>query len=364
MRVVVVGAGVMGLGAARVLAERGHAVVVIDRFGVANPSSSSSGPTRIWRLAHPQRSMVRLARRTVDAWHELERRTGRTMLLQPGLLWRGSDALDVHAAVVAEGEAIELVDASEQARRFPELRPDERRPVAWQAEAGVVLAATAMAAQVELFARAGGVLSVGEVVLDVQARPEGGVRVVGERETYDADVAVVATGPWASELLQRIGVDVALEPVLEQVSYIQGPADWEQRPCVIDDFSSHGGEAFYSMPTPGVGYKIGIDTPLRPWEAGDLDRTPSRERMALTQALVERKLPGFDPHLLHSEVCSWTSSPDELFVLDRLGDVVFGCGDSGQGFKFLPLLGDVLADLAEGSPLEPDVAQFSLARFG
>ena len=43
MRIVVVGAGVMGLSAARVLAERGHEVIALDRFGVGNPMASSCG---------------------------------------------------------------------------------------------------------------------------------------------------------------------------------------------------------------------------------------------------------------------------------------------------------------------------------
>ena len=39
---------------------------------------------------------------------------------------------------------------------------------------------------------------------------------------------------------------------------------------------------------------------------------------------------------------------DEDFVLDREGRLVVGGGCSGQAFKFGPLLGDMLADLALG----------------
>ncbi|MEO8330512.1 MAG: pyridine nucleotide-disulfide oxidoreductase, partial [Candidatus Nanopelagicales bacterium] len=61
---------------------------------------------------------------------------------------------------------------------------------------------------------------------------------------------------------------------------------------------------------------------------------------------------------------SWTDSPDGQFILDRVGDVVVGCGDSGQGFKFLPMLGEILADLAEGHTVSTDVAGFDLRRLG
>ena len=44
--------------------------------------------------------------------------------------------------------------------------------------------------------------------------------------------------------------------------------------------------------------------------------------------------------------CTYTSTPDEAFVLDRVGRIVVGAGFSGQGFKFAPGVGAVLADLA------------------
>jgi sarcosine oxidase len=42
---------------------------------------------------------------------------------------------------------------------------------------------------------------------------------------------------------------------------------------------------------------------------------------------------------------------------------VLACGDSGAGFKFSALMGEVLADLAEGGEPDDDVASLGLARF-
>jgi sarcosine oxidase len=44
--------------------------------------------------------------------------------------------------------------------------------------------------------------------------------------------------------------------------------------------------------------------------------------------------------------CTYTSTPDAAFVLDRVGSVALGAGFSGHGFKFAPTIGRVLADLA------------------
>jgi glycine/D-amino acid oxidase-like deaminating enzyme len=157
--------------------------------------------------------------------------------------------------------------------------------------------------------------------------------------------------------------------VLEQVTYVRGgPSSgedgWQQRPCVIDvpaDASSFG---FYAMPTPGIGYKVGLDDPLRDFDPHDLDRSPDSEREREALDRVRLDLPGLDSTLVRSEVCTWTDSADGQFILDRLGDIVIGCGDSGQGFKFHPLFGEVIADLAEGKPGHPDTVGFSVSRFG
>jgi len=362
MRVVVVGTGVMGLPAARALAEAGHDVVALDRFGVGNRLSSSPGATRIWRFAHADRERVRLAAQMRDAWLELEAHVGRPLRGHQGLIWRGQNALDVLAALHAEGVQATEIDADRSRELFPEMRPMTDSAALWQPEAGIVFAAQALDAESERFVRAGGLLVAGADVLDVQARVGGGVMVHTDRGDHFGDVAVVTAGPWATHLLAPLGVDLDLQPQVSQVSYVRGPAGWEDRPTLVHDFDADD-EGFYALPTPGVGYKIGQDTPVRPWDAADLDRTPVPERAAATADLVRREFPGFDPAIVTSEVCTWTNSPDALFALGRVGDVVIGCGDSGEGFKWLPMFGEWLGGLAQGRPLAGDAQIFALERF-
>jgi sarcosine oxidase len=77
---------------------------------------------------------------------------------------------------------------------------------------------------------------------------------------------------------------------------------------------------------------------------------------------VRDRLPGLEPAGFGPETCLYTMTADEDFVLDRDGPVVVGGGCSGHAFKFGPLLGEVLADLALGA--EPPIARqrFSLRR--
>jgi len=66
--------------------------------------------------------------------------------------------------------------------------------------------------------------------------------------------------------------------------------------------------------------------------------------------------------MVGTERCIYDNSPDEDFIVDRVGRIVIGSGTSGHGFKFGPLLGEWLADLATGRGAGPP-ARFSLGRF-
>ena len=65
--------------------------------------------------------------------------------------------------------------------------------------------------------------------------------------------------------------------------------------------------------------------------------------------------------------CMYTMTPDGHFVIGahpEHPEVILGCGFSGHGFKFVPVLGEVLADLALGATPAYDLALFSPGRLG
>jgi sarcosine oxidase len=372
MRCVVVGAGAWGLPAAAELARRGHRVILVDRYGPANLLSSSPGPTRLWRITHTDGVRVRLALRSLEAMERLSSSAGEQVFLRRGLLWR-DDARGVRNvvdALVGEAVAFEVVDPSGVGRHLPGLRPDGRSAV-WTVEGGTVLAAVSMRAQQRLFSAAGGDLLVGRQVEEVTPGPSGIRLRLDDGTVLDADSVVLAPGPGGVRLLDALGVRLALRPRLEQVVHLgsrHDPAALDALACLVDrPRAGDDGEEvpnLYAMPTPGRGYKVGIDRPLRDLVEGDLDRTPSE---TVTRQITERvrlDITGVPAVPLDAQVHSWTASPDSRFVLDVLpGGVVVACGDSGEGFKFSALMGSVLADLAEGRTPDPDVASFGLARF-
>jgi sarcosine oxidase len=130
----------------------------------------------------------------------------------------------------------------------------------------------------------------------------------------------------------------------------------------------------YGLPVPDGGphagtYKVSHHTPGSAVHAFDpTDPAPlagdDPALLALLQGAVARLLPSLNPQPVATERCVYDNSPDSDFVLDRVGRIVVGCGTSGHAFKFGPLLGELLADLAEGRDAPVDLSRFRLHRNG
>jgi sarcosine oxidase len=107
----------------------------------------------------------------------------------------------------------------------------------------------------------------------------------------------------------------------------------------------------YGLPTPDGGlFKVGRHRSSPPVEMADADLAPDPRCDRPLAEAIARLLPDWGSQPVASERCFYDNSPDENFVLDRVGRIVIGAGTSGHGFKFGPLLGEVLADLAQGYP--------------
>lgn len=362
MRVVVVGAGAWGLPTAAELARRGHVVTLVDGLGYGHSLGSSSGPSRLWRLSHPDRRRVRLAQRAVQAWERLEARGGQSLLLRRGLLWRGASAEAVATALTAEGVASTWVDPADVGRFFPGLLATAEA-ACWQTDAGPVLAEAALSVSRALFECAGGTAVLGRWVTEVVPTSDGVAVGFADGDHLAADAAVVAAGPWTADLLRSLCVDLELVPVLEQVVYVDGSSGWLDLPCVFD--GPVGDQpGLYAMPTQGWGYKVGLDRALRGFSAADVNREPDPTITAEIVSRVARDFGALRSTVQSAQVCTWTDSPDGHFVIDvaHAGRVVLACGDSGEGFKFAALMGELLADRVEGRTPDADVAWFGLAR--
>ena len=339
-----VGAGAWGLPAAAELARRGHDVTLLDRHGPAHQLMSSSGPTRLWRLSHPDRLRVRLGAalgRGLGAARARERHH-RDPAPRPALARRrhlaarsprrSTPRASPHTVVEPRRRRLVLPGPAPRrpGRRSGRRPPDRcwpaprstRRPGCspWRAAASWSGPSCARST------RRGD---------DVVLRAEDGREFARRRRGAGA-------GPGCRRAARRARHRRRAPPGA-RAGLPRRPraARPTTMPCLYD--GPLGDEpGMYAMPTPGRGYKLGIDQPLREWHEDDLDRVPVPERVGRDlRARRAATSPTSTRPCLDAQVCSWTDSPDGRFVIDRVADgrVVLACGDSGEGFKFSALMG-------------------------
>ena len=323
--VVVVGAGVMGLATARVLAVAGRRVTVLEQFRVGHDRGSSHGSSRIVRLSYPEARWVRLAQEAYPLWRQLEAESGRTLLEQRGAIDLG-DWQPNRDALAACGVPFEVLDPSELARRFG-IADDG--PALFQPDGGIARADLVLEALLAAAVAAGAELHEGVRVAAIDHHGDsvtaGGVH---------ARAAVVTVGAWAPGL-----VSVDATPTSETSSYF---ALEEPLPSVID---TRGGAGHgYALPAPGVGLKAGLHQSGLPVDP-DLPLPPDAAILERTAEWVRRRFPGAG-ELVRSETCLYTTRAEDEFLLERRGRIVVGSACSGHGFKFAPAIGARLAALA------------------
>lgn len=365
MDVLVIGAGAWGLPSALDLVSRGHRVTLVDQYGPGNPYASSGGTTRLWRAADPSERRARAQVRAIAAMDRLAARLGTPVTRTLGLLWRDDVLLDATRAVLDDmGSPYRPIRAEEVGDVFPGLRPDGRDALLVE-QAGVVLADVLLAGALRSFRESGGRAQLRTTIAGLDVSGGSVTAHTAAGGLLRADHVVVAAGPGSRQLLDGLGVRLPLRTYLEQVVHFPDPGHPERYadyPCLFD--APLGAEpGLYCMPAGEKGYKVGLDTPLRPLEPGDLDRSPVEARTEHIRRRVERDLTSIVAVPGEQQVCSWTDSPDGDFVIDRLSDrVTVACGDSGEGFKFSALVGEHVADLVEDRA-DPELAeQWGIAR--
>ncbi|HET7237178.1 MAG TPA: FAD-dependent oxidoreductase [Actinomycetota bacterium] len=358
---IVVGGGVMGTSAARWLAARGRETLVLERFEIGNAFGSSAGPTRIFRLAHPEPEDVRMARVALELWRELEDEARETLLHPTGGLFAGPIAREWTLALEAAGERAAPIAAAEVGERWPAITFAPGTDVLWQDEGGVLMAERVVRAQARLAVAAGATVLEWSPVERVVATGLG-AEVGTLDEVFRAPIVVIAAGPWVGGLLEQAELQMPLTPRLTQVTYFE-QADPSPLPTLIDRSVASPPDA-YVVPDPEEpgSVKVGADLSGPPVDPEAHPFEPHASLVEATIAYAGDRLG--EVRAGRSEALMLTETPDGRFLLDRRGPVVIASPCNGRGFKFAPLIGRIVADLAMARPAPIPIERFLAARFG
>jgi sarcosine oxidase len=357
--VVIVGGGPMGAAAARALSTRGRAVVLLERFTVGHARGSTAGTTRNFRLTYHDPLYVRMARRSLERWRELEDEAGVELLRVVGGLDMGAATESSARALEYAGERFERPSDAEVAERWPMLRFPPRSSFVYQPDGAILRSQEALGAIARL-ATAHGADVREETAAESITPADGGVEVVTAASTIRAPVAIVAAGAWTGPLLGPAGIPLTLRPTLEQSTYFDVAA--MELPTVID-WDEAPEQPPYLVPDPfepgAIKAGAHLSGPVVDPDTRSFDADHARERWVVDW--VSRRLVSA-ARSLRTETCLYTRTPDEDFVLDRVGPIVIASPCSGHGFKFTPLIGEVLADLVTGEAAGIPLHRFRVDR--
>ena len=364
--VIVIGLGGMGSAAAYRLARRGLRVLGLDRHRAVHDQGSSHGGSRITRQAYfEDPAYVPLLLRAAELWPEAEAASGRRIAIWTGGVMVGRPDSRAVAGSLRSAQQWdlrhELLDAAGIRRRFPTMTPAPDEVALYERGAGLVIPEESVAAHLELAARAGAELRHEEPVTSWRAGPGGGVVVTTGHAAYSAGQLVICPGAWAPELLAGLGVRFGIE---RQVQYWFAPAGGvapfraERHPIYI--WEGGDGRQFYGFPSfadPAEGVKVAFFRGGAACTPETIDRTVPAGEVDAMRAFVAPRMPDLPGTFLRAVTCMYTNTPDEHFVIARHPgheQVVVACGFSGHGFKFVPVVGEIVADLvADGATAHP-----------
>ncbi len=353
--IAIVGLGALGSAAAWEATRRGYSVVGFEQFELGHDRGASHDTSRILRHSYHTPHYVELTFRAYDAWAELERDSGVTLVTQTG----GVDLFPPNAAIDmatytssmdAVGIGYEVLDTAQLRERWPQFVPPEGTTSLYQERSSIVPAALGTATMQRLARERGADLRARTHVESIEPQASG-VRLLTSDGVLTADRVIVTADAWTSALTTPLGWPIPLTVTEEQVTYVTVPPSYADLPLWIwmDDPS------FYGFPCYGEQTMKAAEDCGGPIVTGD-------ERSGEVDPQMLDRLTGFlratftdIGDIVRSKRCLYSLTPDRDFVISPVPgyeDVIVGLG-AAHAFKFAPAFGGMLLDHVDGHPVDP-----------
>ena len=368
---IVIGLGGMGAASLFELSSKGQNVLGIEQFDIGHDKGSSHGLSRIIRLAYWEGiEYVPLVLRAHDRWIELEKTYNEKLLNITGALDIGLESSETISGSLKACREFdiphEIFTSTELSKKFPAyLLPEEYSSV-FQKDGGFLVPESCINLYVNESINNGADVKQNCKVLGWES--DGNIVTVSTSDgNFKTKKLVITAGAWTGILQDEMSR--FLTPERQVVSWFkpESPEYYNSDQFPVFNMEVPEGR-YYGFPIHHYeGTKIGryghlkenINPDSISREITDLD-------IATLRVPMEKYFQPTNPEPLFSQVCMFTNTPDEHFVLDYLpgNDSVFiASGFSGHGFKFASVIGELISDLMVDGGTEFDLGLFSLDRF-
>jgi sarcosine oxidase len=279
----------------------------------------------------------------------------------------------------------EVLNADEIRRRWPAFKCHDADIGIHEKDAGFLLPERCIAAHLQLADRCGADLRHN---VRVQSWRSDGANAVIQTDAgaFECKHLILTAGPWLPELLADLRLPLRVERQVQLWFEPRDPARFtpERMPIFIHFVEDR---AYYGIPiapgeTPGHacsgllggGCPPAYDRAVKiarhhgglTTTAASVDRSVNAQDEADVRDYLRRYIPEADGPLVASKVCLYTNTPDDHFIIDRHPrheNVLIAGGFSGHGFKFAPLVGEMMADMVTTGRSQHPIDFFSIARF-
>jgi glycine oxidase len=342
VNIVIIGAGVAGLGIGWRLLQAGCAVTILERAQPATGASwAAAGMLAVTaELEEAAEAERGLAQRSHALWPsfaaELEAASGRPVFLsRVGALLLAADGAELEVMRARELGEIRILDRDQARALVPLLGNTREWGGLWSPHEAHVDNRALGEALTIAFLKAGGVLSPTEAAVTIEAGPA----VRTPYHLYGADAVVVAAGAW-SALLE----DIPIQPVKGEVIMLAPP------PGAVLPVPVVWGEGVYCVPRPhlGEGGRLLVGATVQ--EEG-FDTRPTPDGRDQLRNAAQKLMPSLKNWELADH---WAGlrpkSPDGLPLLGPSGreGVFVAGGQYRNGILFAPAIAQEMADIILG----------------
>ncbi len=175
---------------------------------------------------------------------------------------------------------------------------------------------------------------------------------------------VVCSGAWLDEL--NLGIPIEVE---RNVQHWFAASDERfaigRCPAFLIDRDDYP-HMLYGFPDYGEGVKAAFHGSDQMTGARHLDRLVHESDIEPVRAALGLALPGAAGAYLRGKACMYALSPDRHFVISphpRDARIIVAGGFSGHGFKFVPVVGEIVSMMVAGERPAYDLEFLSASRF-
>ncbi|TAL42018.1 MAG: N-methyl-L-tryptophan oxidase [Chitinophagaceae bacterium] len=377
--VIVIGIGSMGSSACYYSAQRGVSVLGLEQFDITHELGSHAGQSRIIRKAyfeHPD--YVPLLNRAYENWKCLEDETGTQIYYRTGLVYFGDPEHAMMKGVKVSASLynidVENPDAVSVANSFPQFKIPAQFETLFEPDAGFVTPEKAIQAYTRQATRHGAEIHTKEKVLEWK-KESSCVVVITNKNTYQCNKLIITAGAWSGKMIP--GLADKIKVTRQFVAWIKpkNPGDFTLNnfSCwmIADDAKPGCYYGFPVLPTEKFGESTGLKLahhyPAAITDPDNVNRKVTEEDVEDLKYALNKYMPGTFESVLSSKICLYANTPDENFIIDKLpgyeDHVTVACGFSGHGFKFVSVVGEILAELATTGKTKQPIGFLNAKRF-